>query len=209
MDKKQNIKYVQNFATLTAHDGGGRMHIVTDTEGNETGFEVSGLLTTFDLVNDNGMAFKRESYDRFVTDYFQRNDLNVPVCLQHDDTDIRNICGVVREMHKTDTGVVMTAFVPRCAYYYNLIKQYVELGVLQGFSNFGGVADAEWDDAGNLVINDFELLHVALVTTPGDTTARFAVQNTRFNGFNPVETQKTEKESVENKAAGDDWRDIV
>ena len=206
--KKENITYIRNFATFTAHDGGGRLHVVTDTEGNETGFEVSGLLTTFDLVNENGMAFKSESYDRFVTDYFQRNDLNVPVCLQHEDTDIRNVCGVVREMRKTDTGVVMTAFIPRCTYYYNLIKNYIELGILQGFSNYGGVASAEWDEAGNFIITDFELLHVALVTTPADSTARFSVQNTRFKGFGPAAETITEKAKNE-KEAGDDWRDIV
>lgn len=209
METKQEIKFVRNFATFTAKEGK-KVRVITDGNGNETGFEVDGMLTTFDLVNANGMAFRSESYDRFVTDYFQRNDLNVPVCLDHIDNDIRLAAGHVSRMEKTADGVVMTAFVPRYAYYYDLIKSMIEGGDYQGFSNCGGVAAGEWDEQGNLVISDFELLHVAIVRTPADATATFSVANTRFKGFTPegVENKK-EKEQPKEEAAGDDWRDIV
>lgn len=208
MEKKENIAYVRNFATFAARDNGGRVRVVTNDNGDEVGFEVSGMLTTFDLVNENGMSFRRESYDRFVTDYFQRNDLNVPVCLDHVDDDIRLAAGHVSRMEKTDKGIVMTAFVPRYAYYYNLIKAMIEGGDYQGFSNCGGVASAEYDESGNLIISDFELLHVAIVRIPADTTATFKAANTAFRGFAGMAERKENREAAK-EAAGDDWRDIV
>lgn len=200
------IKYVRNFATFHAKEGS-KVRVISDEQGNEKGFEVDGILTTFDLVNENGMSFKSESYDRFVTDYFERNNLNVPVCLDHIDTDIRLAAGHVSRMEKTADGVVMTAFVPRYCYYYNLIKAMIEGGDYQGFSNCGGVAAADYDKEGNLVISDFELLHVAIVRTPADTTATFKVANTSFRGFAPMEDKTVENRKED--TAGDDWRNIV
>lgn len=178
--KKSDI--VTNFAKLIAFDGGGRYEVVKDAAGKETGIRLRGRLTTFDMVNFNDMAFKLDSYDKFVDGYYQANGLNVPVCLQHDDTDVRNLCGIVEEMKKTEEGVDIVVYVPQGVYYYGLIKLLVDNGVLQGFSNCGAVMDAEINDEGSLIIKDFALLHVALVTTPADTGAKL-VRNTVFKGF--------------------------
>lgn len=172
---------VKNFTTFKSFDNGEKIRIVKNDAGEEIGFELSGTLTKFDYRNENDMTFKSGSYDKFVDDYFIRNSLNVPVCVQHADYDIRNICGKVKEMTKTDSGIDIVVFVPKSAYYYNLIKNYVIEGILQGFSN-AGFAIAGWSSEDGEIISEFALLHVALVTTPADVNGIFR-KNTLFKGF--------------------------
>lgn len=179
--EKKKIE-VKNFTTFKSFDDGGKVHIVKNNAGEEIGFELSGTLTKFDYRNENDMTFKSGSYDRFVDDYFISHSLNVPVCLQHDDCDIRNVCGKVKEMTKTDSGVDVVVYVPKSAYYYNLIKNYVNEGILQGFSNAGYATVADWSSEDGEIISEFALLHVALVTTPADVNGIFR-KNTLFKGF--------------------------
>ena len=174
---------VKSFATLTSYDDNdGKIKIVRNDAGEEIGFEVKGTLTKFDYRNENDATFKSGSYDKFVDEYFIRNSLNVPVCLQHNDYDIRNICGKVKELTKTESGVEVVAYVPKSAYYYNLIKNYIQEGILQGFSNAGYALEGEYSEKDGFSIEEFALLHVALVTTPADVNGVFQ-QNTIFKGF--------------------------
>lgn len=189
--EKKKIE-VKNFTTFKSFDDGGKVRIVKNEAGEETGFELSGTLTKFDYRNENDMTFKSGSYDRFVDDYFISHSLNVPVCLQHNDCDIRNVCGKVKEMTKTDSGVDVVVYVPKSAYYYNLIKNYVNEGILQGFSNAGYATVADWSSEDGEIISEFALLHVALVTTPADVNGIFR-KNTLFKGFSQ------EKEDEETK----------
>lgn len=189
--EKKKIE-VKNFTTFKSFDDGGKVRIVKNEAGEEIGFELSGTLTKFDYRNENDMTFKSGSYDRFVDDYFISHSLNVPVCLQHNDCDIRNVCGKVKEMTKTDSGVDVVVYVPKSAYYYNLIKNYVNEGILQGFSNAGYATVADWSSEDGEIISEFALLHVALVTTPADVNGIFR-KNTLFKGF------KQEKENEETK----------
>lgn len=179
--EKKKIE-VKNFTTFKSFYDGGKVRIVKNEAGEEIGFELSGTLTKFDYRNENDMTFKSGSYDRFVDDYFISHSLNVPVCLQHNDCDIRNVCGKVKEMTKTDSGVDVVVYVPKSAYYYNLIKNYVNEGILQGFSNAGYATVADWSSEDGEIISEFALLHVALVTTPADVNGIFR-KNTLFKGF--------------------------
>ena len=106
---KREITQITNFATFTSREGDDSLvKVIRNDAGEEVGFELSGTLTTFDLRNENGGVFRSGSYDKFVDDYFVKHSLNVPLCLLHDDTDIRNLCGVVKSMTKTDNGVEIT-----------------------------------------------------------------------------------------------------
>ena len=208
MEKKNT--FVQNFARFTANDGGeGFIKIITDTAGNETGFEVRGKLTQFGVRNENGLSFSHESYDHFVDEYYGKNKLNVPLNIKHKDDDFQHVAGKVVSMTKTEDGVEMVAYVPRWVYAYNWIKQAVTDGVLQGFSNAGAVIDAEYDEKSDtLNIKDFALMHVALVEIPADVSAKFQTQNTAFSGFGKEGSVEVENKKEEEKKI-DDWRLLV
>ena len=200
MKKKLTIR---NFTTLSAYDGGQRYQVVRNEAGEELGIEVYGTLTTFDVPNENGTEFTRESYDKFVDDYFIAHSINVPLVLYHNDTDIRNVAGIVKSMTKTDSGVEMVGWIPRSAYYYNLIKAQISEGILQGFSNAGGVRDWEWDEENDVLkVTDFALLHASLVATPADTGAMLETKNTAFSGFG-------EGAAVEKEKKTEQWKLLV
>ena len=192
--------YIKNFTTLTAYDGGQRFKVIRNEAGEETGIEVSGVLTTFDVPNENGTEFTRESYDKFVDEYFIAHSVNVPLVLYHNDTDPRTVAGIVKKLTKTKDGVELVGWIPRTAYYYNLIKAQISEGILQGFSNYGGMRDWEWDEENNVIkVTDFALLNASLVATPADTGAWLETQNTIFNGFeSPIDNEVNPKNEPEN-----------
>lgn len=201
---------IRNFTKLEAFDGGQRYRVVRNEAGEELGIEVSGVLTTFDVPNENGTEFTKESYDKFVDDYFIAHSVNVPLVLYHNDTDPRTVAGIVKSMAKTSGGVEIVGWIPRTAYYYNLIKSQISEGILQGFSNAGGVRDWEWDEENNaLKVTDFALLHASLVTTPADTGAMMETQNTVFSGFgeDPIDNEVKPEEKEEKKT--EPWRLLV
>lgn len=191
--KKKKV-CITNFTRFEAVKGGsGKIEIVRDDAGTETGFRVRGVLTTFDVRNVNGEVFTKQSYDKFVDEYFIKNSINVPLCINHDDTDPRCLCGIVESMTKTESGVEIVGLVFRSAYYYTMLKDQIERGLYQGFSNAGGIMDAHWDSENEtLVVEAFGLIHASIVTTPADTGARMQVTNTVFKGFG---TQKAQPES--------------
>lgn len=201
---------IRNFTTLEAFEGGHRYRVVRNEAGEELGIEVSGVLTTFDVPNENGTEFTKESYDKFVDDYFIAHSVNVPLVLYHNDADPRTVAGIVKSMKKTDSGVEIVGWIPRSAYYYNLIKSQISEGILQGFSNSGGVRDWEWDEDNNAIkVTDFALLHASLVATPADTGAMMEAQNTVFSGFgeDPIDNEVKPEEKEEKKT--EQWRLLV
>lgn len=199
---KKRIK-IDNFASITAQPDTGRVYeVVQDGNGQELGIRVRGLLTAFNIRNENGMNFAAESYDRFVDDYFVRNSLNVPVYLDHiEDTEHR--IGKVESMTKTDDGVEVVVYIPKGMYYYGLTKTQLDNGILQAFSNSGYATDASYDEeTDTLNIKEFALSHVALVPLPGDVKAKFELANTKFTGFEPMKEE-------EEKPAEEAWRLLV
>lgn len=177
-----NYTLLQRFEDT---DGGKKYKVVTNSTGEEIGIELRGRLTTFDVENENGQTFKAKSYDNFVNDYFVNNSINVPVCLLHNDTDMTHLCGIVSKMTATSDGVDIVVFVPKSAYFYNLTKNYIDCGILQGFSNYGWATDYTFEND-TFNVKDFQLLHVAIVSTPSDvggTLSRMAAKNTLFSGF--------------------------
>jgi hypothetical protein len=204
---------INNFIRLTASEGGKRYRVLMDDAGNELGIEVSGVLTTFGEVNENGYIFERESYDRSVEKYFEANKLNVPLCLYHDDANPDTLCGIVTTLEKTDKGIEIVGRIkPKSAKLYNFIKAQLDDGILQGFSNAGFIVDGVYDDtAGAVRVKDFELIHAALVATPADTGATLRTVNTIFRGFEKqtetaAERTKAVEEPIDNEVNKDDWQ---
>lgn len=210
MNERQRIN---NFIRLTASDGGKRYRVLTDDAGNELGIEVSGVLTTFGEVNENGYIFERESYDRSVEKYFEANKLNVPLCLYHDDANPDTLCGIVTTLEKTDKGIEIVGRIrPNSAKLYKFIKAQLDDGILQGFSNAGFIADGVYDEtAGAVRVKDFELVHAALVATPADTGATLRTVNTIFKGFEKQEgqsaaTMAAAEDHIDNEVNNGDWQ---
>lgn len=204
---------INNFIRLTASEGGKRYRVLTDDAGNELGIEVSGVLTTFGEVNENGYIFERGSYDRSVEKYFEANKLNVPLCLYHDDANPDTLCGIVTTLEKTDKGIEIVGRIkPNSAKLYKFIKAQLDDGILQGFSNAGFIADGVYDEAtGAVRVKDFELIHAALVATPADTGATLRTVNTKFVGFETnrdttAAPQEAVEDPIDNEVNNKGWQ---
>lgn len=178
--------YVRNYAAFIPNEHDKRVYsIITDTDGSEIGIEVKGLLTTFGQENANGQTFEKKSYDECINNYFEANELNIPIDLMHV-RDMQHLAGVARKFVKKANGVEITAFIPKGVYFYGLIKTLLENGVLQGFSNYGCIMDWDWDNMANsLIVKEFFLISASLVDVPSDSGTKFISNATDFEGFKP------------------------
>lgn len=211
--EKQEKFFVENFARINSFDGSNKLRIIKDENGKEVGFELSGQLTEFGVRNANGYKFEPSSYDRFIEEYLQPNHFNIPVNIKHNNRDFQAVAGKVTMLEKTDKGVTITVMIPSWAYAYNWIKNAVNDGVLQAFSNYGPVIDGYYETETDTVnVKSFDILHVALVELPGDVTSKFQTQNTLFKGFDkqtePKSAERTEavEEPIDNEVTPDDWQ---
>lgn len=200
MKEKKPI-VVKNYAAIIPAENGERKYkVVNDGNGVEIGIEVKGMLTKFGETNVNGMLFDKSSYDKCVSEYFEKNDLNIPVDIQHV-RDAQHLAGVARKFVKKQGGIEITAFIPKGVYFYNLIKVLLDNGVLQGFSNYGYLTDWDWEETVDangkrgetLTVKEFQLISASLVDVPADVNSKFVSNSTSFEGF-PTKTKKKEKD---------------
>lgn len=195
--EKQEKLFVENFAKINSFDGSNKIRIIKDENGKEVGFELKGQLTEFGVRNANGYKFDPSSYDRFIEEYLQPNHFNIPVNIKHNDRDFQHVAGKVTMLEKTDNGVSITVMIPSWAYAYNWMKNAVNDGVLQAFSNFGPITEGNYEEGTNTInVKSFDIFHVALVELPGDVTSKFQTQNTIFKGFEIKQTRTETEESV-------------
>lgn len=173
---------VRNFTALRTETPKGRAYSIRkNPDGEEVGFTLSGLLTRFDSINENDQQWQSTAYDEGLQNYFEKNNLFVPLDLQHE-RDIRSLAGRLESLEKTEEGILIEAYVPRGVYYYNLIKTLLDNHILQGFSNYGYVTRGHiTDDV--LHVEGFQLISASLVDVPADTAARFIQNGTTLKGF--------------------------
>lgn len=175
---------VKNYAAFLPGENGERKYkIILDDAGNEKGIEVKGYLTKFGQENFNGQNFDRKSYDACISDYFDKNQLNIPVDLMHV-RDMFHLAGVCNKFQKKSDGIEITVLLAKGVYFYNLIKTAIENGILQGFSNLGYIVNWDYDRAtDSIIVKEFQLISISLVDVPSDTGGKFTTQNTIFEGF--------------------------
>ena len=193
MEERKNI-LVSNYAAFIPYEKDARRYkIVTDENNNEVGIEVSGEVTNFSAVNFNGLKFDKKSYDECIREYFEKNELNIPIDLMHQ-RDMQHLAGVARKFVKKTDSVQVVAFIPKGVYFYNLIKLLIDNGVLQGFSNMGYMTDWEYDrETDACIVKSFQLISISLVDVPADTAGKFVSNATDFEGFNFTKEPVTEQ----------------
>lgn len=127
--------------------------------------------TAFGVTNANGERYTREALDKFVQNYFVKNDLNIPLTLMHGER-LEDVIGKVLSIDVTDKGFKIQAYIPKTAIRYETVKAYLQEGILQGFSKDGWATsyDEKKDEDGNdyLEISEIALTAVSLVTTPAN-----------------------------------------
>lgn len=168
-----------NYILLQKIKEGGKIEIVRldpkDETSAEIGFRVSGVATTFNVRNVNGGIFQTGDFDKTIREYFKRNNINMTCPVEHDsEFDNR---GVFETVENTDETLNVSAiFYADCCSKYEVIKNQILRGILQGFSTYGWVYDT-----GEVFLDS-----ISLVANPADAGAKL-FKNTKYIGFEEEE----------------------
>jgi hypothetical protein len=188
---------VQNYTAFSPIENGEKKYkIITNQDGQEIGIEVRGTVTSFLDENFNEMKFDKKAYDKCISEYFEKNDLNIPIDLMHV-RDAFHLLGVCTKFKKTSSGVEIVAFIPKGVYFYGLVKTLIDNGILQGFSNMGFITNYSFEQD-VLIVEEFQLISISLVDVPADVSGKFATQNTIFEGFESPESKTETKTETKN-----------
>ena len=158
---------------------------INDESGNEIGFTVSGVATTFNVRNENGGIFQSGDFDKSIRDYFKKNRLNMVCPVEHawGEFDNRGVFKTIE--NTTDELIVSVEFYKDCCSLYDIIKSQIKRGILQGFSTCGYI------DSNNLA----HLIDISLVAQPADVNSKLFKNSTNFIGFEDEEPEQTKKQT--------------
>lgn len=175
----------KNYVLLQKINEGGKIEIIRegkDETSPEVGFKVSGVATTFNVRNENGGIFKSGDFDKTIREYFKKNNLNMLCPIEHSyNFENRGIFEFVE--NTAETLNVSAIFYKDSCRDYEVIKNQVRRGMLQGFSTFGWIFDN----------GEVFLENISLVGNPADTGAKI-YKNTKFIGFDePDESEGIER----------------
>ena len=165
-------KEFRNYLLLSKAKDKPLVTLITDEDGNEIGFSVSGHATTYNERNENGGIFKPGDFDKFVREYFKKNKINMVCPIEHawDGFDNRGVFSVVETDNEFLT--VTADFYKDCCSLYEVIKGQVNRGILQGFSTYGWIMDD----------GSASLMNISLVSMFADKNGKLFA-NTKFIGF--------------------------
>lgn len=145
------------------------------------GLRISARLKDFTHANLNGERYRPDSYDSFIEDYYCEGGFNVPLCLNHDAT---QIVGKVTLMDRDESGMTIAATIYKDLPRYEEVCALIRHGLLQGVSDGGAATDYEpLKDAAGVLIKKACVYEISLVSTPAEIAAGLHIENTTFRGF--------------------------
>ncbi len=162
-----------------------------ETKEVESGFRVSGYFKRWNTVNFNKEMYDENSYDKFIEDYYVKNQLYVPLNVLHQG-DLFHLAGKIIKMEKTKAGLWIEGEISKSAIYYSDIVAMIEDNILQGFSDEGWASEYEYRETENgdfyWYVQDAVLSQISLVSTPAEAEAKMIISNaTKFVGFEKKE----------------------
>ena len=148
---------------------------ITRNEGDKellSGLIISGFEMKFGKVNENREMFEPTCIDDYMQDYFVKNKLNVPVTLLHKD-DVYHLAGRVLVVQTSTTGFYFTVYIPKTFVNYELTRNLIKEGILQGFSKEGWADEYEvkyTKDGGfdYILIKKMTFIYLSIVGTPAN-----------------------------------------
>lgn len=165
---------MRNQALLTVAD-----------QGDSGGLTVTARLKVWSKRNLNAETYEPTAYDEFITDYYGRGDLNMPLTLMHGQR-VEDIIGKVTTIEKDEEGLTVTAQVMDGLPMSETVKTLISAGVLQGMSDEGYADDFDYDEKDGFRIRKAAMLAISLVTTPAESLAKVSVANAiKMTGFTP------------------------
>lgn len=137
------------------------------------GLILKGYETKFNEINSNREKYDPACLDSFVQRYFIDKELNMTLDIQHSQ-ELENLAGRVLYLEVNSVGFYFVCYIPRTYCKYDIVKNLLQEGILQGFSKQGWASDYEYfftesGDFDYTLIKEMDITSVSLVSQPANT----------------------------------------
>ena len=165
------------------------------------GLIIRGYEMEWDKTNENYERYAKDAFDKFIKDYFIDRGFNLVVDIEHAGVDPLWLAGRVAYAEINSRGMYYIVYIPRTYVYFDIVRNLLQEGILQGFSKMGYATD--WEDVYNKqtgefmyqLIKEFKLLAMSLVSTPANGMQFEKLQEVKRNGlvFRNIEKEQAQK----------------
>lgn len=144
-----------------------------DKETKLSGLIIRGYETKFaDGTNENGERYSKDALDKFLERYYVKNKLNMPLIIQHNGN-IWHLAGRVLVCEVNSVGFYFVCYIPKTYMYYEVAKNLIKEGVLQGLSKEGWSTKGKCyftkeNDFDYYLVEELEMTAMSLVSTPAN-----------------------------------------
>ena len=165
------------------------------------GLIIRGYEMEWDKTNENYERYAKDSFDKFIKEYFIDRGFNLVVDIEHAGVDPQWLAGRVIYAEINSRGMYYIVYIPRTYVHFDMVRSLLQEGILQGFSKMGYATAWEdvWDkQTGEFLyelIKEFKLLAMSLVSAPANGMQFEKLQEVKRNGlvFRNIEKEQTQK----------------
>lgn len=165
------------------------------------GLIIRGYEMEWDKTNENYERYAKDAFDKFIQDYFIDRGFNLVVDIEHAGVDPQWLAGRVIYAEINSRGMYYIVYIPRTYVHFEMVRNLLQEGILQGFSKMGYATD--WEDVWNKqtgdflyqLIKEFKLFAMSLVSAPANGMQFEKLQEVKRNGlvFRNIEKEQTQK----------------
>ena len=165
------------------------------------GLIIRGYEMEWDKTNENYERYEKTAFDKFIKDYFIDRGFNLVVDVEHAGFDPQWLAGRVIYAEINSRGMYYIVYIPRTYVHFDMVRNLLQEGILQGFSKMGYATD--WENVYNKqtgeylfeLIKEFKLLAMSLVSAPANGMPFEKLQEVKRNGlvFRNIEKEQTQK----------------
>lgn len=165
------------------------------------GLIIRGYEMEWDKTNENYERYEKTAFDKFIKDYFIDRGFNLVVDVEHAGFDPQWLAGRVIYAEINSRGMYYIVYIPRTYVHFDMVRNLLQEGILQGFSKMGYAT--EWENVYNKqtgeflyeLIKEFKLLAMSLVSAPANGMQFEKLQEVKRNGlvFRNIEKEQTQK----------------
>lgn len=165
------------------------------------GLIIRGYEMEWDKTNENYERYAKDAFDKFIKYYFIDRGFNLVVDVEHAGLDPQWLAGRVIYAEINSRGMYYIVYIPRTYVHFDIVRNLLKEGILQGFSKMGYATD--WENVYNKqtgefmyqLIKEFKLLSMSLVSAPANGMQFEKLQEVKRNGlvFRNIEKEQTQK----------------
>lgn len=180
---------------------------ITKNDGDKellSGMIISGYEMKFGKVNENMEVFDKGCLNEYLEEYFVKNKLNVPVTILHRD-DLQHLAGRVLVVESNGVGFYFVVYIPKTYVNYQIVRDNIKEGILQGFSKEGWSTEYEYrykqdGEFDYILIKKMQIINLSIVAAPANSLSFDTIKETKIQNATKFvnNTPESDPENLEN-----------